>query len=201
MKPAFAKALAGILLFLSSGWAWAGLPGIDIFTAHGAPGTGGYSTIDGPCYCTQPDYFSPVLQLQPGTYDFGDVRVYWVQSGSTPDGGPDQGNLYLLFGPVEATGYYPDGVPDQTQYIYPAQYDNCGQDDAACNARYRGAFMDFDLVYTIGPGEDAIQIGLVGNYRYTSPLPEPFPFVMIAMGVALLGARRLMARVPSKKRA
>jgi hypothetical protein len=185
MNSTFAKYVSAALLFGSSSLAFANNPAVDIFGGAGVAGTGGYSTILGPCYCNQQALFSPVILLQPDTYNFGEVREYWVQSGYTPDGGPDQPNLYLLFSPVETSGSYPDDFQPPPSFAYPS-YALCDQSDAACNASYTGAYADFDLIYTVSPGQNAVQIGLIGNFRYTSPLPEPLALVMLVLGLTLI---------------
>lgn len=185
MARKIAQFLPAALLFGLSTLACAAATPLDIFDAEGVPGTGGNATIVGPCYCQEPAYRSPVLLLQPGNYDFGALRDYWVQSGPTPDGGPDQPNLYLLFAPVFTSGTYPDDFPPPSAGAF-ASTALCAQDDAACNAVYRGAYVDFDLVYTVPSGENAAQLELIGNYLYTSPLPEPLPGGMLAVGLALV---------------
>lgn len=176
--------LAALLLGLFNLASAAALP-IDIFNVAGVSGTGGDTTIVGPCYCEQPAHVSPVFLLQPGVYDFGMVRDYWVQSGFTPDGGPDQAFLYLLFDPVVTLGTYPDDFGGGPAYTFPSTA-LCGQDDAGCNATYRSAYTDFDLIYTLSPGQGAAQIELIGNYRYTAPVPEPLASGMLACGLALI---------------
>lgn len=170
---------------------------IDIFETAGVPGTGGYSSFTGPCYCTEPDFYSPVMLLDPGTYDFGSLRDYWVPSGVTPDGGPDQPNVYLLFAPVETSGFYPDDFTAEAPYTFPA-IAFCTQDDAACNASYQGASEVFDLIYTILPGQNAAQLGFFGNYHYISPVPEPSSWALFVLGLTLVagisGARRAPIR-------
>lgn len=74
MTIKLAPFLAAALLLGGSGGADASVDKIDILTATGVPGTGGTLRIDGPCYCTTDGFFSPVMLLQPGTYDFGQVR-------------------------------------------------------------------------------------------------------------------------------
>ena len=184
MTSRLAKCLVAILLLGLSSLASAGARAIDIFTVNGVPGTGGYSTYTGPCYCTEKAFYSPVMLLSPGTYDFGEITDYWVQSGSTPDGGPDQPNLYLLFSPMEITGTYPDGYP-WTYFTFPANA-LCDQGDAACNASFQNKSADMDLTVTLAPGENAVQIVLIGNYRYTSPLPEPVASTLFILGLALV---------------
>ncbi len=185
MTSRVAKCLTAALFFGLTRAASAGIPAIDIFHAAAVPGTGGYSTVMGPCYCDQEALFSPILLLQPGTYDFGEVREYWVQSGYTPDGGPNQPNLYLLFSPVEVSGLYPYDFPPPASYAYPT-FDQCNQDDVACNAKYVEAYADFDLIYTVLPGQNAVQVGLIGKFQYTSPVPEPLPCAALTFGFALL---------------
>jgi hypothetical protein len=191
MTSALAKFLAAVSLSCAAGSAAATtpapIPAIDIFTTAGVPGTGGYSTVMGPCYCDQTAYFSPVMVLDPGTYDFGKVRQYWVAANFTPDGGMDQPNLYLLFSPVEVTGAWPYDFPVETSYVYPSS-DQCAQDDDACNAHFLGAFQDFDLLITVAPGQNAVQVGLIGHYAYTSPVPELLPSSLLMLGLALLAA-------------
>ncbi len=176
--------LAALLLGVSTLASAAPIP-IDIFDVAGVPGTGSDTTLVGPCYCVEPAHISPVILLQPGTYDFGEVRDYWVQSGATPDGGPDQPNLYLLFDPVVTIGTYPGDFVGLPPYFVPS-FALCAQVDAGCNATYRSAFTDFDLLYTVTSGQNAAQVELIGNYQYTSPLPEPFPSGMLAVGLAIL---------------
>jgi hypothetical protein len=126
------------------------------------------------------------MVLGPGTYDFGELRDYWVLSGATPDAGPNQPLLYLLFSPVELTGNYPENFPIPPGGGYPENYAQCAQTDAACNALYTGTYEDIPLVYTISPGQNAIQIGLIGHYDYTPPVPEPAMLLMLIPGLALI---------------
>ena len=184
MTSKLAKFLVALLLLGGSGLTSAEVRPIDIFTVDGVAGTGGYSTYVGPCYCTQNAYYSPVMLLQPGTYDFGELTDYWVQSGAAPDGGPDQPNLYLLFSPIEITSTYPDDYP-WTYFTFP-DTSTCAQDDAACNASFQGKSTDMDLVVTLPPGQNAVQIVLIGQYLYTSPLPEPLASAMFVLGLALV---------------
>lgn len=189
MTSRIAKPLVAALLLGLSGWASAAAP-IDLFKTPGVPGTGGTGTIVGPCYCEEPAVYSPVLLLAPGIYDFGGVRDFWVQSGPTPDAGPDQPNLYLLFSPVEVAGIYPDDFSALPTFAMPA-FALCAQDDDACNASYRGAYMDTPLVVTVASGQDAVQVAFFGPYAYTSPVPEPISYAMLLAGLILLaGARR-----------
>jgi len=174
-----AAALLGV-----SGLASAGPPAIDLFEVSGVPGTGGYSIVHGPCYCDQEAFFSPIMLLAPGTYDFGEVRVHWVRSDPTPDGGPDQPYGYELFAPIEVSGIYPEEFPPEATSAFPGTA-LCDQADDACNARYSSAFADFRLLFTVPAGQNAAQIGLIGDYRYTAPLPEPSTFVLFALGLAL----------------
>ncbi len=185
MTSRLAKCLTAALLFCLTQAASAGATPIDLFDTAGVAGTGGYSTVIGPCYCDQQALFSPILLLQPGTYDFGTVREYWVQSGFTPDGGIDQPNGYLLFSPVESSAWYPDDFPPPATSAFPA-VDLCNQEDVACNAKYVGAFTDFDLIYTLPAGQNAVQIGLIGNFVYTPPVPEPLACATFALGLALV---------------
>jgi hypothetical protein len=193
MASKLARSFFAALLPGLSALASAGTTPIDPFTTPGVAGTGGTGFVDGPCYCQQTALFSPVLMLQTGTYDFGEIRDYWVVADATPDGGPDQPVIYLLFSPLVTTGNYPYEFAAQPDYEFPTLA-LCDQNDAACNATYSGAYEDIPLVYSVGTDEDAIQIGLVGHYQYTSPLPEPFEGATLAAGLALLagiGARRV----------
>ena len=185
MARSIAKFLLAALLFGLSNLVSAAAVPIDIFHTAGVPGTGSDTTIVGPCYCVEPAHFSPVILLQPGTYDFGEVRDYWVQSGATPDGGPDQPNLYLLFDPVVRLGMYPDDFGGPPPDVFPSSA-LCAQTDAACNAAYTSAYKDFDLLYTLTAPQNAAQVELIGHYLYTSPLPEPLPSAMLAFGLALM---------------
>jgi hypothetical protein len=185
MARRIAKFLLAALLLGLSNLASAAAAPIDIFDIAGVPGTGGNTSIVGPCYCEEPAYISPVILLQPGVYNFGEVKDYWVQSGYTPDGGPDQPNLYLLFDPVVETGTYPDDFSPLPTSAFPSTA-LCDQNDAACNAAYSNAYMDFDLIYTVSPGANAAQVELIGNYLYTAPLPEPFPSGMLVFGLLLI---------------
>jgi hypothetical protein len=192
MTSRIAKFLVAALFFGLARAAFAGVPAIDIFDVVGVAGTGGDATVAGPCYCEQQAYFSPVMLLQPGTYDFGKLRDYWVQSGYTPDGGPDQQNFYLLFDPVATSGSFPEDFAPPPTYAFPSSYGFCDQLDDACNAAYRGAYKDFDLVFTVSPGDNALQVGLIGIYQYTAPVPEPVASVMFIVG--LVGMARLSTR-------
>lgn len=186
MMSRLARFLIAALLASLSGLACADTHHIDIFTVAGVPGTGGGAILQGPCYCQQTAYFSPVMLLAPGTYDFGTVRDYWDQSPGTPDAGPTQPNAYLVFGPLEIAGTYPENFPAQPTYAFPLSTALCEQDDIACNASFSDRFVDTDLVYTVLPGQNAVQIGLVGHYQYTAPLPEPVPFATFVLGLALM---------------
>jgi hypothetical protein len=195
MSSAIARYLVAALLLCMTGLASAASTPIDLFGPNGVAGTGGFTTLQGPCYCDQPALFSPVFVLAPGTYDFGEVRVWWVRSGYTPDGGDNQPNYYLRFDPVEAVGSWPDAFAGLENYAYPSADGFCDPNDATCNAAYAGAYVDVDLVYTVLPGQNAIQIGLIGNYRYTSPLPEPLAWAMSVLGLMGVGfMRRLSVR-------
>ncbi|MFL6666284.1 MAG: PEP-CTERM sorting domain-containing protein [Burkholderia ambifaria] len=185
MISMLARSLVAAALLGLSQLASAATSAIDLFTVTGVPGTGGYVTVQGPCYCDQEAYFSPVMLLAPGTYDFGKVRDYWVLSGPTPDAGPDQLYLYVLFEPVEVSGTYPDAFPPPATAVFPAGSAFCGQDDAACNASFDGAYVDVHLLFTVPPGQNAAQIGLVGDYRYTAPLPEPATSALLLLGLTL----------------
>lgn len=160
---------------------------INILTATGAPQSGGYTTFYGPCYCDEPAFFSPVLLLQPGTYDFGEIREYWVLSGPTPDAGPQQENDWLLFTPVETTGNYPTDFSTLPNFGTPISA-ICEQTDDACNAHYAGAWVDIPLLYDVPAGQNAIQIALIEPNDYTPPVPEPFMFEMSALALALFAA-------------
>lgn len=186
MMSRLARFLIATLLASLSGLACADSHHIDIFTVAGVPGTGGSAILQGPCYCQQTAYFSPVMLLAPGTYDFGTVRDYWDQSPGTPDAGPTQPNGYLVFGPLENAGTYPESFPAQPTYALPLSTALCDQDNIACNARFSDRSVDTDLVYTVLPGQNAVQIGLVGHYQYTAPLPEPVPFATFLLGMALM---------------
>jgi hypothetical protein len=188
MTSTIAKTLAAAALLGVSGWASASTTAIDLFKTPGVAGSGGHAIVAGPCYCEQGADFSPILLLAPGTYDFGKVRDYWVQSGLTPDGGPDQPNLYLLFSPWEVAGTFPGDLPFLPTDAYPSSYALCDQDDAACNAGYMGAFKDTELILTVDPGQNAVEIGFIGPYAYTSPLPEASGYAMSMLGLALVGA-------------
>lgn len=190
MTSRIATPLVAALLLGLAGGASGSTTAIDLFSTPGVPGTGGHATVVGPCYCDQGADFSPVLLLAPGTYDFGLVRDYWIRYGAPPEGGPNQPNLYLLFSPWEAAGTYPGDLSPPPSNAYPSAV-QCAQDDAACNASYEGAYLDTRLIFTVAPGQDAIQIGFIGPYAYTSPLPEPFAYAMLLAGLILLtGARR-----------
>jgi len=191
MTTRLARWLATAVVAGASGMASATATPIDLYTVSGVPGTGGDTGVSGPCYCAQPAYFSPVMLLTPGTYDFGRVRDYWVKADQTPDGGPDQENLYVLFAPVVVTGVWPQDYPGFEGYAYPA-YVLCEQGDDACNASFTGRFVDLSLVFTLPSGQDAMQVGLVGDFRYTPPVPEPASVALMLLGVVCIAtmARR-----------
>ena len=184
MTTRLARSVAAAALATLTGLAAAAATPIDLLTVPGVPGTGGDATVYGPCYCDQASWFSPVMLLGPGTYDFGTVRQYWVLSGITPDGGPDQGNLWLLFSPVVTSGTWPQDFPPQTTSMIP-DLARCQQDDAACYASYDGRFVDEHLVFTLPAGQNAVQVGLIGHYDYTPPVPEPATSAMLLAGLAL----------------
>lgn len=95
---------------------------------------------------------------------------------------------------MESTAFSPDDFPPPPDYVFPT-FALCDQQDDACNARYRGAYQDFDLTLRIAPGANAAQIGLIGNYLYTSPLPEPVPLAMLLLGLVPLALRWRNRRV------
>jgi len=177
--------LVGCAVLCMAHAASAGVTKIDLFTVHGVPGTGGATEVDGPCYCNQSAWLSPLMILAPGAYDFGSVREYWTVSGSTPDAGENQGYLWLNFAPQIYSGFYPDSFEGPPGYAYPSN-DLCAQDDDACNASYAGAYVDFELLYTVTPDQNAVQIELIGPYRYTTPVPEPAPPLPLAMGLVVI---------------
>jgi len=192
MTTRLAGTFAAAALSALTGLASAATP-IDLLTVSGVPGTGGDATVYGPCYCDQASWFSPVMLLGPGTYDFGTVRQYWVLSGTTPDGGPDQGNLWLLFSPVQTSGTWPEDFPPQTTSEIPDLV-ACQNGDLGCNDSFDGLSVEDRLVFTLPAGQNAVQIGLIGHYDYTPPLavPEPVAPAMLLAGLALVAglARR-----------
>ena len=192
MRTRLAGTFAAAALSALTGLASAATP-IDLLTVSGVPGTGGDATVYGPCYCDQASWFSPVMLLGPGTYDFGTVRQYWVLSGTTPDGGPDQGNLWLLFSPVQTSGTWPEDFPPQTTSEIPDLV-ACQNGDLGCNDSFDGLSVEDRLVFTLPAGQNAVQIGLIGHYDYTPPLavPEPVAPAMLLAGLALVAglARR-----------
>jgi hypothetical protein len=188
MMSKLARGLIAALLACLTGLAHADSRHIDLLTVAGVPGTGGSAILQGPCYCQQAATFSPVMLLAPGTYDFGTVRDFWEPSPGTPDAGPTQPNGYLLFGPLENAGSYPDAFPAQPTYAFPSSFAQCDQNDAACNASFDDRFVDTELIYTVLPGQNAVQIGLVGDYRYTAPLPEPRSTALCLLALALMAA-------------
>jgi hypothetical protein len=191
MTPKLARSFVVAALSGLSGLAAAGTTAIDLSTVSGVPGTGGDATVYGPCYCDQASWFSPVMLLGPGTYDFGTVRQYWVLSGITPDGGPDQGNLWLLFAPVVTSGTWPQDFPPQTTSMIP-QLVVCQDGDLACDDSFDGLSVEDRLVFTLPAGQNAVQIGLIGHYDYIPPVPEPVAPAMLLAGLALVAglARR-----------
>ncbi len=190
-----ARFLAAVLSFCLTGIAWAAPTPVDVFNTPGIPGTGSTFTLAGPCYCDQQVVFSEILVLPPGTYDLGTVREYWTPADPTPDGGPDQGTLFLMFQPFEFTGSLTYGFPGQPSYLWP-DFQLCDQSDTACNARYTGAYEDFRLVFTLTAESDAVQIGMVGNSLYTAPVPVPEApaSAMLLAGLALLLPAAAVAR-------
>jgi hypothetical protein len=192
----FARTLAATLSLVLSAGASA-YTTVDLFNSPGIPGTGGHYTVVGPCYCEEVAVFSPVHPLDPGTYDFGQVRDYWVQSGITPDGGPDQDVLYLLFSPVEIVGTYPYDFPAPSRDVYPMSTALCAQDDVACNASFEGAYLDSRLIITVPQGQYDVQVGFIGPYLYTPPVPEPAAAATLLLGLTLAAAasrRRVQGR-------
>ena len=100
---------------------------------------------------------------------------------------PASVGLYLLFSPWEVVGTFPGDLPFLLDYAYPASFALCAQDDVACNGGYTGAFQDTELILTVGPGQNGVEIGFIGPYVYTSPVPEPAGIAMSVLGLALLG--------------
>jgi hypothetical protein len=188
MTAWLAKTFAAASLAALSSWTSASTIALDLFKLEGIPGTGGQAYVMGPCYCDQIEIFSPVIPLPPGTYDFGEVRSYWTLARTTPGGGPDQPFVYLLFKPWERAGIYPQDFPPLPTEVSLSAFWRCARDDAECNASFTGAFVDTELVFTLEPGQQAIQIGFIGPYSYTSPLPEPVPGAMLVLGLALVAA-------------
>jgi hypothetical protein len=189
MTSRSARTLALALLLGLSGGAMAATA-VDIFSAPGVPGTGGSATVSGPCYCEISALYSPVVMLAPGTYDLGQVRDWWVESGPTPDAGPDQPNLWILFAPLAVAGTYPDDFT-APPLAFPSAMALCDQTDSACNASHDGAFVDTSFFVTVGPGQDAVQVSFFGPFAYTPPVPEPAAGALLALGLACLtGIRR-----------
>ena len=199
MKSRIAKTLAASLLPCLSAGAMA-TTSVNIFSAPSVPGTGGSATVSGPCYCEVAALYSPVLSLGPGSYDLGQVRNWWVESDPTPDAGPDQPNLWILFGPVAVAGTYPWDftVPP---LAFPTAGALCDQTDAACNSSHDGAFVDTAIFLTVGPDQDAVQVSFFGPFAYTPPVPEPAADALFVLGLAsLAGIRRSrrFARQPTR---
>ncbi|MCK9686033.1 PEP-CTERM sorting domain-containing protein [Scleromatobacter humisilvae] len=188
MTSRIAKTLAAALLLGLSGAAMA-TTAVDIFGTPGIAGTGGSATVSGPCYCEVSALYSPVLLLGPGTYDLGQVRDWWVESGATPDAGPDQPNLWILFGPVSVAGTYPWDFT-APPLAFPTTTALCDQADTACNASHDGAFVDTTILLTVGPDQDAVQVSIFGPFVYTPPVPEPSVASLLALGLTWLAAMR-----------
>jgi hypothetical protein len=112
-----------------------------------------------------------------------------------PDGGDNQGNLWLNFAPQIYSGRYPDSFDGPPGYAYPSN-DICAQDDDVCKVNYASSYIDSELLFTVGPNQNAVQIELIGPYRYTSPLPEPAQPLTLALGLAMIAglARRYRMR-------
>ena len=178
------RTLAAGLLLVLSGAAMA-VTAVDVFTAPSVAGTGGSATVSGPCYCEVAALYSPVLLLGPGTYDLGEVRDWWVESGPTPDGGPDQPNLWILFSPISVAGAYPWDFTTPP-LAFPSSFALCDQADTACNASHDGAFVNTTVFLTVGPGQDAAQVSFFGPFAYTPPVPEPRVTILMALGLAWL---------------
>ncbi len=180
MKSAIANLIGMVVLASFASAASASVHNIDLSTLGGTA-----TSVSGPCYCTQSAFVSPVLQLQPGTYDLGHVRDYWVQSGGTPDAGEGQDNLYVLFGTQVRFGDS-NNPPGGVYYVYP-DYALCGQNDAGCNASFVGAYQDTNLTFQVTADADELQVTFIGNYVYTPPaVPEPAAPLMISLGLLFM---------------
>lgn len=175
--------IAALLLGVSS--AAMATKAVDIFSAPGVPGTGGSGTVAGPCYCEVAALYSPVLLLGPGSYDLGEVRDWWVESGPTPDGGPDQPNLWILFSPISVAGTYPWDFTTPPS-AFPSSFALCDQADSACNAMHDGAFVDTSVLLNVEPGQDAVQVSFFGPFAYAPPVPESPINILLALGLAWL---------------
>lgn len=185
--------LAAALSCCLTGIASAAATPVDVFDTPGVPDTGGSITLMGPCYCNQLVVFSPILVLSPGTYDLGTVREYWTPANDTPDEGPDQPTLFLMFQPIVLTGSLSYGFPAQPDYLYP-DIEVCAQADAACNTTYTGTYQDFPLVVTLTADDDAVQVGMVGHFLYMPPVPEAPTSAMLLAGLALVLPAAAIAR-------
>lgn len=127
---------AGVLLAIALS-ARAGNLDIDLNSPGGVAGTGGFSEFTGPCYCSSSEYFSPVYLVQAGeTGNFGQVTLYSWQSGTTPDGGPDQPYLFVFPSPTVSFNAPPlplllelgnPGAPSAN-----VTFGLCDQSDIAC---------------------------------------------------------------------
>lgn len=186
MTLSIAKTLTAVLLLALSGAAMATRT-VDIFSAPGVPGTGGSGTVSGPCYCEVAALYSPVVLLGPGTYDLGEVRDWWVESGPTPDGGPDQPNLWILFSPISVAGTFPWDFMTPP-LAFPSTFALCDQADTTCNASHDGAFVDTKVFLTVEPGQDAVQVSFFGPFAYTPPVSESPINILLVLGLATLAA-------------
>jgi hypothetical protein len=174
--------LAGLFAILSSTTANAALLQIDIFQPGGPSipgpdmGTGPYK-FQGCSHCDFQFVFSSRYLVNPGdTVDFGSVTI-------TP--GPDDGTN--LFGPEHnfiignpavsynsGLGGWPSVGPELSICF--------GADLAPCQVP-----QTTDLVYVVPDGASSIQVGWLGYYVYTPPVPEPSTWVMMILGFAGIG--------------
>ena len=187
------RAFLFIVVFLLSTAAEASNFQIDLTKAGGAPNTGGSFDYSGPCYCGQfTAFFSPVYELTSGsTVNFGTVEFQTVPFGqSTPDGGPNQQNLYVggyafaNFQGDDWTVFGPNSYPPLLPAIF-----GCPIDDASCNANALIPIVQ-SLNFTIPAGSSSIQIVWASaseTATYVSPVPEPSTWAMLLIGFAGIG--------------
>lgn len=174
---------------------------INLFSG-GVPGTGGKGIYYGPCYCETTVYYSPVYLIPAGTtVYFGTLDLYWVESGPTPDAGPDQPYFFIL-SPV-AVSYDPPLTPlmpfqYQTEFpsLFPTQFGSCGTygvSGGGCGL-YSGYSVN-PLLFTIPTGSNAVQLAWFADYYRYDPGPVPIgptlPLFLSGLALfALFGWRR-----------
>jgi hypothetical protein len=149
---------------------------VNLNEPGGVPGTGGSLTYNPGCYCGEglTEIYSPLYHFASGSIvDFGNLDIFTADIGqSTPDGGPNQPNLYI--NGSFAVSY--SSTPAFPAPSYPGDfiYFLCDVGDTSCNSSAKNYVALYDLVFTIPAGSDSVQIKWDAiDFSYAPAVSEP----------------------------